>query len=205
VVAFWTDAQTISGCHLAVELMLSGQIVYAATVNVDDAVGTADQSADEPALADQPHDETTTTRKRRRRLSPDQQREVARMYASSGLSAAAICKRFGIGESSLYRVLQKHGVALRGRAASAGDERSGVAAGASAQTRVSSDGRKRGRPTDVVFTSGRAGPASAGGAEYRFRIRFSSERVIRAQDIAEAVRRAEAFGAHEILEITREG
>jgi hypothetical protein len=28
--------------------------------------------------------------------------------------------------------------------------------------------------------------------------------VIRAQDIGEAVRRAEAFGAHEILEVTRE-
>ena len=53
----------------------------------------------------------------RRRLSPEQQREVARLYAEGTLPTSEIRKRFGIGEPSLYRIVQRQGVPLRGRAA----------------------------------------------------------------------------------------
>jgi transposase-like protein len=55
---------------------------------------------------------------RRRRLSPDEERDIARLYADTSTPTSEIRERFGIGESSLYRVVQRHGVALRGRTAS---------------------------------------------------------------------------------------
>jgi len=59
----------------------------------------------------------STTRRdgsRRRRISQDEEREIARLYADNSTSTAEIRQRFGIGDSSLYRVVQRHGVALRG-------------------------------------------------------------------------------------------
>src|SRR6266851_7357142 len=55
---------------------------------------------------------------RRRRLSPDEERDIARLYADSSTPTSEIRERFGIGESSLYRVVQRHGVGLRGRSVS---------------------------------------------------------------------------------------
>ena len=52
---------------------------------------------------------------RRRRLTQDEERAIARLYAETSTPTAEIRERFGIGESSLYRVVQRHGVALRGR------------------------------------------------------------------------------------------
>src|SRR5438309_6828340 len=51
----------------------------------------------------------------RRKLSEDQEREVTRLYAETETPVSEISKRFGIGESSVYRVAQRHGAALRGR------------------------------------------------------------------------------------------
>src|SRR5919199_291686 len=48
----------------------------------------------------------------RRRLSPEQQREVARLYAESTTPTSEIRRRFGIGESSLSRIVQRQGVPL---------------------------------------------------------------------------------------------
>ena len=58
-------------------------------------------------------------RTRRPRLTTDQQREIARLYTVDGASTDAIRERFSIGDSSLYRVLQKQRVPLRGRRGSA--------------------------------------------------------------------------------------
>src|SRR5713226_6535379 len=55
---------------------------------------------------------------RRPRLSPDEERGIARLYADTSTPTSEIRERFGIGESSLYRVVQRHGVSLRGRSAS---------------------------------------------------------------------------------------
>src|SRR5438132_592777 len=51
----------------------------------------------------------------RRKLSDPQEREVTRLYAETETPVSEISKRFGIGESSVYRVAQRHGAALRGR------------------------------------------------------------------------------------------
>src|SRR5436190_6965796 len=51
----------------------------------------------------------------RRKLSEDQEREVTRLYAETETPVSEISKRFGIGESSVYRVAQRHGASLRGR------------------------------------------------------------------------------------------
>jgi transposase-like protein len=53
----------------------------------------------------------------RRKLSDAQEREVTRLYAATETPVSEISKRFGIGESSVYRVAQRHGAALRGRTA----------------------------------------------------------------------------------------
>src|ERR1700732_1882878 len=53
----------------------------------------------------------------RRKLSDTQEREVTRLYAETETPVSEISKRFGIGESSVYRVAQRHGAALRGRTA----------------------------------------------------------------------------------------
>src|SRR5213076_1150017 len=53
----------------------------------------------------------------RRKLSEDQEREVTRLYAETETPVSEISKRFGIGESSVYRVAQRHGAKLRGRSA----------------------------------------------------------------------------------------
>src|SRR5437879_5635146 len=51
----------------------------------------------------------------RRKLSEDQEREVTRLYSETETPVSEISKRFGIGESSVYRVAQRHGAKLRGR------------------------------------------------------------------------------------------
>src|SRR6266536_68436 len=51
----------------------------------------------------------------RRKLSDTQEREVTRLYAETETPVSEISKRFGIGESSVYRVAQQQVAALRGR------------------------------------------------------------------------------------------
>jgi len=55
---------------------------------------------------------------RRRRLSHEEEREIGRLYAETSTPTSEIRARFGIGDSSLYRVVQRRGLALRGRTAS---------------------------------------------------------------------------------------
>ncbi len=55
---------------------------------------------------------------RRRRLNQDEEREIARLYAETSTPTSEIRERFRIGDSSLYRVVQRRGLALRGRTAS---------------------------------------------------------------------------------------
>jgi hypothetical protein len=59
-----------------------------------------------------------TPRTRRARLTPDEQRKIVGLYADANVSNAEIRQRFAITDTSLYRLLQKHGVPLRGRSAS---------------------------------------------------------------------------------------
>ena len=68
------------------------------------ALPTEDVSA-QTAQPAQP-DELRPQPSPRRRLSPEQQREVARLYVEGSIPTSEIRKRFRIGESSLYRIVQ---------------------------------------------------------------------------------------------------
>src|SRR5438067_13897468 len=75
----------------------------------------------------------------RRKLTEEQEREVTRLYAETETPVSEISKRFGIGESSVYRVAQRHGASLRGRTST------GAAGGAASGGggRGSGGGRRR--------------------------------------------------------------
>ena len=171
--------------------------------------------------------ESRRARAARRRLSPEQQREVARLYAENTTPTSEIRKRFGIGESSLYRIVQRQGVPLRGRAAATpqpgpprtqvpdnGRRRSSTASGAQAaavQPRAAAaappgPSRRGGRGRVSRATSSASWGASSPGAGTRgqFRIQFQGERVIQARDIRDALRQAESLGAIEVMAVSRE-
>src|ERR1700694_270731 len=73
---------------------------------------TAESGSDGEASRGAQGDGATTTR---RKLNDQQEQEVTRLYAETETPVSEISKRFGIGESSVYRVAQRHGAALRGR------------------------------------------------------------------------------------------
>src|ERR1051326_1759693 len=56
----------------------------------------------------------------RRKLTDQQEREVTRLYSETETPVSEISKTFGIGESSVYRVAQRHGAKLRGRTSTSG-------------------------------------------------------------------------------------
>jgi transposase-like protein len=163
----------------------------------------------------------------RHRLSPEQQREVARLYAESTTPTSEIRKRFGIGESSLYRIVQREGVPLRGRTAAvpepapprtqapdSGRRRSATASGAHApvvQPRAAAaapvgPSRRggRGHVSRATPSASRGVSAPASSARGQFRIQFQAERVIQARDIRDALRQAESLGAIEVTAVSRE-
>jgi transposase-like protein len=164
----------------------------------------------------------------RRRLSPGQQREIARLYAESTTPTSEIRERFGIGESSLYRIVQRQGVPLRGRAAATPEpappgtqvpdgrrRRSSTASGAqvpAAQPRATAaaapggPSRRGGRGPARRTAPAASREASAPGAGTRgqFRIHFRGERVIQARDIREALRQMDSLGTVEVTAVTRE-
>lgn len=160
----------------------------------------------------------------RGRLSPEQEREVARLYAEGSLPTSAIRQRFDIGESSLYRIVQRHGLPRRGRAASstppgppqaqAPDRRRRTTAARGAQPAGAPPRSTTGRPSrgptrrgaQTEPTPARAQPPAARreGGRPRFRVAFQGEVVVEAQDIRDALRQVEALGATEIVAVARE-
>lgn len=77
----------------------------------------------------------------RRKLNDAQEREVTRLYCSTETPVSEISKRFGIGESSVYRVAQRHGAALRMRTETAA--KSAAARPAAGVGRATRGGRRR--------------------------------------------------------------
>src|SRR5438876_5749394 len=110
------------------------------------------------------NDGATTTR---RKLSDPQEREVTRLYGETETPVSEISKRFGIGESSVYRVAQRHGAKLRGRTTS-----TAAAGGTVAATGGGAAGgrgrRSAGRPAAAGATPGAStGRAAAPGGTAR--------------------------------------
>ena len=103
----------------------------------------------------------------RRKLNEEQEREVTRLYAETDTPVSEISKRFGIGESSVYRVAQRHGAKLRGRTTS-----TSAAGGTAAATGGGAGGgrgrRGAGRPVAAGATPGAStGRAAAPGGTAR--------------------------------------
>jgi len=75
-----------------------------------------------------------------RKLGDEQELELTRLYAESDMPVPEIARRFGVGESSVYRISQRHGAALRGSSASGGATRAKAApkAKTAPKTRASS-------------------------------------------------------------------
>jgi transposase-like protein len=59
-------------------------------------------------------DETRRTSSAARKLKKDQEREIARLHAETSTPVSEIASRFGITESSVFQVAQRHGAPLRG-------------------------------------------------------------------------------------------
>jgi len=141
----------------------------------------------------------------RRKLSDEQEREVTRLYADTTMPVSEIARTLGIGESSVYRVAQRHGAALRGRQTPPGAPPAKPAtSGARALPGA------RAAPTAALAHTER-GPSGARarlragrGTLGRFRIRFLAELVVQARDIRDALRQAESFEAIEVTAVTRE-
>lgn len=188
-------------------------------------MSTVETGEDRSADSGQELPASTTRRggSRRRRISQDEEREIARLYADNSTSTAEIRQRFGIGDSSLYRVVQRHGVALRGHTGLSTRSKSSPAkpaagtgsrlSAAAATPRTSARAARRSTPSAAQRTSatpaeawpvGRASSRTGGGAQQRYEIRFLAESVFEATDVLDALRQAESLGAAEITAIARE-
>jgi hypothetical protein len=140
-------------------------------------------------------------------LTPSEQDEVVRLYREATTSTADIRERFGIGDSSLYRLLQKHGVALRGRAASP----SGSTAASTTRRRSRRPRAATPRPVKsptAATSTAIAAPATAtprnNGATHAFSVSFRAVRVVEARSALDALREVERLGATDIEEINRQ-
>ncbi len=139
---------------------------------------------------------------RRPRLTQDEQREIARLYSESGTSTSAIRERFGIGESSLYRVLQQQKVSLRGRTSTSGQSTRTASRPA---TRRRSASRRAAVAAPRSTARQRAAIATvAAPTGQRFAVHFKGEQVVQAADIQDAIRLVSAGGQVEIVSVSRE-
>jgi hypothetical protein len=140
----------------------------------------------------------------------DQQREVAQLYAGTNTLTSEIRKPFGISEASVYRIVQRQGVPLRGRG---GSPTPGQAPAPATQPRAlaatvptpPAGARRRGRAAvrRTKPSASRRTASGGAGARRQFRIQFHGERVIQALHIRDALRQAELLGAIEITEIAQ--
>jgi hypothetical protein len=102
------------------------------------------------------------------------------MYTNDNASAAELRTRFGIGPCSLYRMLQKQGVALRGRSASAPwaqeAARSQLAAGQNTPRPRRARSGDDNRPSDARAAS------KPNGVTFEFRVIYSGVQILQAAD-----------------------
>jgi hypothetical protein len=134
-------------------------------------------------------------------LTPEQQREIARLHGETKTPTTEIRERFGIAESSLYRILQKQGVSPRGRTNSPSRVATGVVT-------IAAGRRRRGRTRRGALVGSQVRGASKtavsqNSAALRFRVCFEGQRVFEAQDVRDAVRQAERLGVTDIREVLR--
>jgi transposase-like protein len=132
-------------------------------------------------------------RAKRRNLTEAEKVDLGRLYADTTTPLSEITSRFGIAESSLYRLLQQRGITLRGRSAR------NKTAPAAAETRVT---RRQGRPAMGTGAARRQPTARLTGPA-RYQVSFVGVQVVQAVDILDAIRQAQKLGATEIMQIER--
>jgi transposase-like protein len=150
-------------------------------------------------------------------LTPSEQEEVVRMYQEATTSTADIREKFGIGDSSLYRLLQKHGVALRGRSATTSPTATRTRTSTRARTSASGRRPRRGRTaarrqtrsrvpvaTITPAASGASPSARTDGSTHAFSVSFRTVRVVQARSALDALREVERLGATDIEELSRQ-
>src|SRR6185503_730330 len=103
-----------------------------------------------PASTSDKPSSTSDKRSARRKLTDEQEREVTRLYSQTETPVPDISKQFGIGESSVYRVVERHGATLRGRtpktaSAAAATKPTARRASAAAKSTTTRRGRGPGR------------------------------------------------------------
>ena len=169
-------------------------------------------SAETPSVTRLGADETRRTFPPRRRLDAEQEREVTRLYAETTTSVPQISKQFGIGQSSVYRIAQRHGAGVRGRTEPAESTPSvtppaqpvtpqmqaPAPAPPAVARRAAPRARAAARPTPVARK--RNAPVATSALQ-RYEIRFSAETVVQASDISGVLRQLESLGATDVLSI----
>jgi hypothetical protein len=219
---------SVHTAHVVVSLKLLNERRRVQLTLVEDGQEASSESAQEAKSGG-----ARTRGSRRPKVSLDEGREIARLYADASMPTSEIRARFGIGESSLYRIIQRQGISLRGHIGAATAPATQPApAVKTGRKRTSRDGRQAGAPlaaaapapvvaehasaTAPATRGRRARRASvaqpqtpavitqAGSNGMRFRIRYLGERVFEAQTIRDALRQAESLGATEITGVARE-
>jgi len=136
---------------------------------------------------------TPRRRATRRILTEAQKADLGRLYAETTTPLAEIKSRFGIAESSLYRLLQQRGITLRGRSARSEPAPAGADTPATGRRgrRALGTGPVRRKTTRRVK------------ALARYRVSFMGTQVVEAVDILDAIRQANKLGATEIMQVER--
>jgi transposase-like protein len=136
---------------------------------------------------------TPRPRAKRRNLTEAEKADIGRLYAETTTPLSEIKSRFGIAESSLYRLLQQRGITLRGRGART------EPAPARAETRVT---RRQGRPARGAGPVRRQATRRVSGLA-TYRVSFVGVQVVEAVDILDAIRQAHKLGATEVMQVER--
>lgn len=100
----------------------------------------------------------------------------------------------------VYRVLQKHGIGLRGRGNGSARTEAPARRGSARRSRRPVS---RQRATQAPLRSPRTPATAATSVSTQFRSQFRMERVINAVDIRDALRQADSLGATDITHISR--
>ena len=145
-----------------------------------------------------------------RKLTDEQELELTRLYSGGETSVPQLARRFGVGESSVYRIVQKHGAALRGRRPEAGAAPKAGAAGPGGRSAAGSRaGQVRGgsgagrQQRSAAPTAADTGAGTPAGGVRRFRVVFVAEVVVEAATIREAIAKAEGLGATDVTSVSQ--